>query len=147
MPNPSIFNTADFVRVTNDGADVLQGRYAGEDYEFPIGEPVNISVAAAHHIFGFGGDERARMNAFMRHGWIKTSDDVKDAKRRLTKIKFEEVSNVTELVTRTKTRHVGPLGAGGAEGAGTEATPQLPAPEDPLAIDELDTPDLSGERI
>jgi len=142
MTNPALLNSNDFVRVTNDGDEVIEGRYASVDYMFRIGDAVDMPLVAAHHIFGFGGTDQSRAAAFLRLGW----HDKKDAMKRLSKISFEELPNVIELVPRNKTSRVGPLGVGGSEGAAAGTLLPPPAPEDPLADPEIDEP-VIGERI
>lgn len=146
MSNPMLLNGNDYVRVTNDTDEVIEGRYAGIDYVFRIGEPVDLTLIAAHHIFGFGGDEKARGAAFLRMGWVSTSSQMKDARKRLAKVRFEDLPNVIELVPRAKLSRVGPLVAGGTEGAATGELSPPPAPEDPLAEESIDEP-VIGERI
>lgn len=146
MSNPSLLNGNDYVRVTNDTDEVIEGRYAGEDYMFKIGEPVDLTLVAAHHIFGFGGDERARANAYLRLGWAHTGTSMKEAQKRLARVRFEDLPNVIELVPRTKISRAGPLGVGGSDGAAAGALPPPPAPEDPLAGEDIDQP-VIGERI
>jgi hypothetical protein len=136
MANPVLLNGNDYVRVTNNTDEVIEGRYAGVDYVFKISEPVDLTLMAAHHIFGFGGDAAARGAAFLRLGWVHTGADMKAAMKRLTHITFEDLPNVIELVPRSKISRAGPLVAGGTEGAADGALPPPPAPEDPLAIDE-----------
>ncbi len=147
MSNPVLLNANDYVRITNDSDEVIEARYAGVDYTFRISEPVDMPLVAAHHIFGFGGNEQARANAFLRLGWTSTVAGIKEAQKRLAKIRFEELPNVIELVPRHKTSRAGPLGVGGSEGAAAGALPPPAAPEDPLAEPEIDEPVIFGERI
>lgn len=145
MTNPALLNANDYVRIINDSDEVIEGRYAGIDYTFRIGEAVDVPLVVAHHIFGLGGTDQHRANCLARLGWVRTMDDVKGAMKRLGRIRFEELPNVIELVPRNKTSRAGPLGVGGSEGTAAGAS-ALPVPEDPLAEDQIDEP-VIGERI
>lgn len=147
MGNPVLLNSNDYVRVTNDGPETIEGRYNGVDYTFRSGEYVDVPLMVATHIFGFAGDERAKSAAFLRLGWLQAGYDLKGAAKKMDSIRFEDLPNVIELVQRPKISRAGPLVAGGTEGAAMGALPPPPAPEDPLAIDnEIDEP-VIGERI
>lgn len=138
--NPAPFNPADFVRITNDTDAIIEGRYAGQDYEFQIGKPVDVTLAVAHHIFGFMGDEQARLRAFSRLGWIQVSTDIKAAQKRLEKVRFTETPNIIDF-DQARTNRVGPQAGSGAEGAAG----RLVAPEDPLNEDDEEA--APGERM
>jgi hypothetical protein len=57
------------VKVTNrNNAWRVRDKYAAIEYVFPPGETVTIPAEAAEHIFGYGLDERARFQKFMRMG-------------------------------------------------------------------------------
>lgn len=124
MGNPMLLNSNDYVRVVNNGDELIEGRYGGIDYTFPVGEPADVPLIVAHHIFGFGGDEQAQQRAFLRLGWMQMAGEIKEARRRLTKIHFEDLPNVVELMPRKKTGRVGPLAEGGAEGPASSAGPE-----------------------
>ena len=139
MANPSIFNREEFVRVTNGSDALIEGRFAGDDYEFPPGETVDIHLAAAQHIFGFGDDDK--MRALTRLGWLQTSADLKPAMARLALVTFGDVpgiEKVTSIRQNPSTRAPSLLGDGTA-GAGDL---NLPAPEDLLA----ESDDGTGEQ-
>lgn len=97
--------------VTNGTDKVIKGRYAGQDYTFPVGEPVAIPEIVAGHIFGFGFEDKS--NALLRLGWMPVSDMYDAAMERLAQVKFG-------LEDEAKTSsNVGPLvNAGGAAGEG-----------------------------
>lgn len=97
--------------VTNNTDKVIKARYSGENYMFPVGEPIAISESAAQHIFGFGNTDKT--SALLRLGWMPTSDQYDNAIEKLALIKFgiEEDAKTSS--------NVGPLvNAGGAEGDG-----------------------------
>jgi hypothetical protein len=133
--NPALFNSSDYVRIVNESDEVIPGRYDGQDYEFRIGEAVDVRVAVAHHIFGFMGDEAARLRAFLRLGWMQTNTDLKSAKKKLEKIKFIEVPNLIDFEPR-RTGRGGPLADGGTAGAAGTGATVLSAPTDPLDEDD-----------
>lgn len=145
MANPVLLNANDYVRITNEGDEPIEGRFAGVDYTFKIGEYVDVPLTVAMHIFGFGGSDQVRASALARLGWARNSSELKGAMGKLSKIRFEELPNVIELVQRPKISHASPLAAGGNEGAAIGALPPPPAPTDPLA-NEIDEP-VIGERI
>jgi hypothetical protein len=133
--NPALFNSNDYVRIVNESDVIIEGRYDGQDYEFRIGQPVDVRVAVAHHIFGFMGDEQAKFRAFLRLGWMQTNTDIKAAKKKLDKIKFIEVPNLIEFEPR-RTGRGGPLADGGTEGAAGAGATGLAAPDDLLDEDD-----------
>lgn len=136
--NPALFDPSQFVRITNKSDAVVEGRYDGKDYEFRIGEPVDVTIQAAHHIFGFAGTDQAKVTAFLRLGWMQVNTDIRVAKKRLEKIEFTEVPNLIEFDAR-RTARGGPLAEGGTEGAASGSAIRLAAPRDPLADDDDDS--------
>jgi len=148
-----LFNPADYVRITNEdessvekGKKVIKGRYAGKDYVFPFGEPVDISLDAARHIFGFENDNKA--TALARLGWTKSSDDLEEGIERLKRIRFEDLQKFVEVprakraATLPRTEHARPLvKVGGNPGAAASAV----APEDPPVDEDAqgDEPDIA----
>lgn len=57
------------VRVTNrNNAWKIVDRYGGVEYVFPPGETVLVAAEVAEHIFGYGLDEKARRQKFLRMG-------------------------------------------------------------------------------
>lgn len=98
--------------VTNGTEKAIKGRYAGEDYEFPVGVAVAIPEEVARHVFNFGLSDKSQ--ALSRLGWMTSSNDADDAYSRLALITFG-VSNDANKVSND-----GPLvnadgAAGGAE--------------------------------
>lgn len=47
-------------------------KYDGLEYVFDPHSTVVIEEAAASHFFGYGLDDKARINAMSRAGWLKT---------------------------------------------------------------------------
>jgi hypothetical protein len=132
MANPSIFNREEFVRVTNATSETITGRFASDDYEFPPGEAVDIHLAAAAHMFGFGEEDKSR--ALARLGWVHSSADIKPAMARLALVTFSDVPGIEKVTPINKNL---PTRAPSLTGDGTEGA-ALVAPEDPLAIDHDD---------
>jgi hypothetical protein len=140
MPNPSIFNREEFVRVTNETGELITGRFASDDYEFPPGEATDIHLAAAAHMFGFGEEDKSR--ALARLGWVHSSADIRPAMERLGHIKFEDVPGIEKV---TSIKKLPPARAPSLQGEGTEGGALAP-PEDPLeAIDGEDDEGANAE--
>lgn len=76
----------DYVRVKNTMADTIVGRFAGKDYYFKKGEPLDIHLDAARHIFGFKQEDKS--SALARLGWATSSDQIPAAMDRLMKVSF-----------------------------------------------------------
>jgi len=125
MANPQIFNREDYVRVTNGTPETIEGRFNSEDYEFPPGEAVDISIEAARHIFAFGEEDKSR--ALARLGWVKTTLELKAAMARLGKVVFGDVPGI-EVAQIKRIPHATPI----VKGDGSTGGGKLP-PEDPLA--------------
>lgn len=100
-----VFNPSDWIRVTNlDEASVIGkgikarklivGRYNGKDYAFPFGEPVNVHLDVARHLFGLGNDDKSA--ALSRLGWVQSSSDFPDAIERLGNIRFDDLPELME---------------------------------------------------
>jgi hypothetical protein len=93
-----LLNLDDFVRVIQETGEEIVGRYDGNDYTFPNGEPVDVHKAVAVHIFGFGLPEESteprvqdKTAALLRLNWLKNSGDKKAALARLRLVRFEEI--------------------------------------------------------
>lgn len=106
-----VFNPANFVRITNmDAASTIGrgpkskqaiiGRYNGKDYLFPYGEPVNVHLEVARHVFGLGLDDKSA--ALARLGWARTSDELPDAIERLSNIRFDDLPELMEAARFVK---------------------------------------------
>ena len=73
------------VYVTNRGR-TMSASYCHQKYDFPNNEEVEISVAVAKHIFGYGDDNKEPY--FVRLGWMKMNTDLESANRRLAEFTF-----------------------------------------------------------
>lgn len=101
-----------FLRVTNRTGEPFTARFHGEDYEFGE-DPVDLSVEAAAHLFGFGVEDKTR--ALHRLGWLTASQQMPAALAKLAKIAFEPVQQVFELPRRKGITSVSSPGKGEAE--------------------------------
>ncbi len=77
------------ISVKNGNDFAIKGRYDGQDYSFPPGEPVAVPVEVANHVFGWGQPDKTR--ALHRLGWLSTADSMSQAQERMNRIIFEEV--------------------------------------------------------
>lgn len=73
------------VFVTNRGMKHI-GRCNGTEYVFATNEEVEIPLAAAKHIFGYGEDNKEPY--FVRLGWMKINTDYDKAMSRLGEFMF-----------------------------------------------------------
>lgn len=64
------------------------GRFAGVDYEFPVGKDVPCDEDVARHIFGFGEPDKSP--ALLRLGWITPGQPRQMAEEKLSKIVFKK---------------------------------------------------------
>lgn len=91
-----------YVRVINQNAEVIHGRYAGKDYVFKPNVPVDVHEVVAHHVFGFGADDKT--SALNRLGFLKSSDDLPEANKKLAKVKFTDPPEMIEAPPKTRGR-------------------------------------------
>ena len=71
--------------VTNNGV-VFTGRFLNVEYTFETGKEVELSLAAAKHIFGYGDDNKEPY--FVRLGWMRMNTDLPRAKERMGQVSF-----------------------------------------------------------
>jgi hypothetical protein len=126
---------ATYIRVTNytDLKKPIVGRYAGVDYVFKQGVPVDVPEIAVVHIFDFGKDDKSQ--ALNRLGWIQNALDMEAALETLGKIKFEEPPEMIEAPPKPKGRKAKgeetgtagpPVNASGTEGGDFKSPPNGP---------------------
>lgn len=130
-----LLNAGGFVRVTNRTGKKIVGRYDGEDYEFPHGDPVDVPEAVATHVFGFGVPDKGAVLA--RLGWASSSDRIDEGLQKLAAIRFEDVvvtarpvddddsPDSGDMVPTKGSVAVGPRSDVGDEG-GASAPPETP---------------------
>lgn len=63
--------------VTNNSDVKLRDGYAGEFYDFLPGKTVEIPIEVAHHVFGYG--EEDKMPYLTRLGWLVNQNEVDKA--------------------------------------------------------------------
>jgi hypothetical protein len=130
-----VFNPSDWIRVTNvDEASVIGrgakarkviiGRYNGKDYAFPYGEPVNVHLDVARHLFGLGSDDKSA--ALARLGWAKSSDELPEAIERLSNIRFEDLPELMEAARFKEITHASGLVKGDGTAGSTKVGPNDP---------------------
>jgi hypothetical protein len=77
------------IKVINNNAQPLRGRYDGKDYLFAPGKAVTLDLEAATHIFGLGEDDKS--SALNKLGLlIPGRDTMEDALAKLDKVAFLE---------------------------------------------------------
>lgn len=74
--------------VTNHSDKAWRDRFAGVDYEFPIGKTTEIPEDAARHIFGYGSQDKEPYLA--RLGWCKSHNELPQALEFLGKWDFSD---------------------------------------------------------
>jgi hypothetical protein len=85
----------EYIRVTNRTDTAIEGRYAGRDFLFKPGVPLDVPEIVAMHVFAFGVNDK--MACLARLGWLSTSDQIKAAIEKLNLIKMEAVEMVGQL--------------------------------------------------
>ena len=130
-----VFNPGDWIRVTNmdelsvvgKGAKakkVILGRFNGKDYVFPFGEPVNVHLEVAKHLFGLGVDDKSA--ALNRLGWARSSDELTEATERLSNIRFDDLPELMEAARFKEITHASGLVKGDGTAGGARASPNDP---------------------
>lgn len=90
------------VQVVNRSDEELEDGFAGVRYRFPVGEPVEIPVEAARHIFGYGEEDREPF--LVRLGWIETRNDLPKGLKRLNKFEITEPNPTHNALSPVVTR-------------------------------------------
>jgi hypothetical protein len=127
-----MYDRSDHVRVTNGTDKPIKGRWDGKDYMWKPGAHLDVPLIVAKHVFGFGGSDVEKMNAFHNLGWARTTNDLETAEERMQLIQF---ADCPELVEVSSIGNVRPLVNAGGESGGRHS---LPPPDEPSA-DEGDT--------
>lgn len=78
----------DTVYVTNKTDKPLVVDYGCQDIKFLCGEPVQISIIAARHIFGYGHENKEPFMASL--GFIKTTNDIPAGLELLSKFEISK---------------------------------------------------------
>lgn len=84
------------IRVINKTGDPkgIVGRFAGKDYHFKNGIPLDVPEVVARHVFDFGKDDKTQ--ALARLGWATTSENFEAAMDKLGLIVFEDPPEMIE---------------------------------------------------
>jgi len=77
------------VFVTNRSDTELTIGYDGVVYDFKKNIPVEIPLAGAVQLFGYGLDDKEHI--LVRHGWIKTHADLEESLKKLDKFEITTV--------------------------------------------------------
>ena len=95
---PVVIHRDHLVRVTNNHDEPVKGRWNGRDYLFKTGVYVDLPLAAAAHIFGFGTDDPdAKMRAFNGTGIMAKCGTFERCTEFMQKIKFAEPPPLVEV--------------------------------------------------
>jgi hypothetical protein len=82
------------VFVTNNSDNKFVTEFCYKQIEFPVGKPVQISVIAAKHIFGYGDNNKEPYLA--RLGWIQLHSELEQGLERLSKFEISDKPLVEE---------------------------------------------------
>jgi hypothetical protein len=85
------------VRVTNGLNFLIKGRFDGKDYVWKPGVHLDIPIAAAEHIFGFGKKESEKMRSLNNLGFLSKFGTYEDAMEQMKSVKFAEPPALVEL--------------------------------------------------
>jgi len=77
-------------KITNGLKEDFVGRFNGNDYKFPAGEPAYCEDDAAMHIFGIGQKDKTEI--LSRHGWATYASSIEEGMKKLNAFKFEHVN-------------------------------------------------------
>jgi hypothetical protein len=128
-----------YVRVINNNAKAVVGRWNGKDYKFEPGKPLDVPEIVANHVFGFGQDDKQQ--ALNRLGWARSSDEFEAGMELLANVVFEDPPELIEAPRLPKkakgsaeTGTAGPpVAASGTEGGAFKAPPDGPKIGQPAA--------------
>jgi hypothetical protein len=124
-----------YIRVINntDLKKPIVGRYAGRDYVFNKGVPVDVPEIVARHVFDFGKDDKSQ--ALARLGWAQSSEEIEAGMERLGQISFEDPPEMIEAPKPARGKKNGaketgtagpPVNASGTEGGDLKLPPSGP---------------------
>ena len=122
-----------YLEIENGLDEPIVMGFHGDRYEWAPGEKLICSEEAARHIFGYGMEDKSA--AFLRIGWLNTRVDcqLKDAMKKLSKIKFRPVQQVYEMSQARPRRAKASVSdrsltdAGDSNGGGADADPATSA--------------------
>jgi hypothetical protein len=109
--------------VTNNGVP-FTGRYLNVEYTFETNKEMEISLAAAKHIFGYGDDNKEPY--FVRLGWMRMNTDLPRAKERMAQLSFStEPAKKVHLSAPVVERVAAPMPKARPESKGAAKVQQL----------------------
>ena len=76
------------VYVTNRGEKPMIDEYAYKTYKFPVNESVEVDVAVARHLFGYG--EENKVPAMVRIGLCRSTNEIEEGLERLAKFEITQ---------------------------------------------------------
>ena len=107
-PDPVVIHRDHLVRVTNNHDETIKGRWNGRDFIFKTGVALDIPVAAAQHIFGFGTEDHdMKMRAFNGTGIMAKCGTFERSIEFMHKVKFAEPPALVEMSETDPRRNVG----------------------------------------
>lgn len=112
-------------KITNGNPNPFTGRFDGQDYAFPHGQPVYCPDDAAKHIFGLGQADKS--NVLSRNGWATVTGGLAVGLAILNNFKFVAVEQVYDAPLAIDVAH-GPapvVGDAGGVSADDAATPAV----------------------
>jgi hypothetical protein len=128
------------IRVINntDNPKGIIGRYAGKNYHFKKGVPLDVPEVVAQHVFAFGLEDKSA--ALNRLGWARTSEEIEAGMEMLGKIVFDDPPEMIEAPKKTKGKKASadtdaddetgtagpPVNAGGTKGVAIKGAPDGP---------------------
>jgi hypothetical protein len=103
MSGNLVLDLDDYVRITNNSREEIEGRYDGFDYKWGPGDALDLKKTVATHIFGWVDPDakltpeiakEVRERALLRLGWIDAPHNrtLKDGLEKLKLIKIEPVT-------------------------------------------------------
>lgn len=122
-----MYDRSDYVRVTNGTDGTIKGRWDGTDYVWKPGAHLDVPLIVARKVFGFGGTEPERINAFHNLGWARTTNDLELAEERMQLITFADCPQLVEVESIGNVRPL--VNAGGESGGRRESPPDEPEDE------------------
>jgi hypothetical protein len=124
-------------KITNGNDNPFVGRFDGQDYAFPCGQPVYCPDDAAKHIFGLGQSDKS--NVLSRNGWATVTGGLAVGMTILNNFKFVAVEQVYDAPLATELAHGPAPVVGDAGGAVTDGAA-------PSAVDDRAVPASAGRR-
>ena len=72
--------------IHNNSEHDLEDGYDGKRYLFASGKSTEVPAVVAHHVFGFGDDDKRPY--LIRLGWIQQTNDYSSAVKKLNEFSF-----------------------------------------------------------